>query len=43
MEITLQLLKKNITPDVVVLGVGGGGCACGVSLAMKMALPNIKI
>jgi len=43
MEMAFQFLKKNITPDVVVLGVGGGGCACGVSLAMKMIFPNIRI
>lgn len=43
MEIAIQMAKKNMRPDVIVLGVGGGGCACGVSLAMKMVYDNVKI
>jgi len=42
-EIFAQLNKKNLVPDAIVVGVGGGGCAGGIAIAMKMMLPNVKI
>lgn len=39
----LEILEDIPTPDVVVVGVGGGGLISGVSAAIKLKHPSIKI
>jgi len=35
-EIGMQVVKREIKPDICIIGIGGGGCAGGVSLVLKM-------
>ena len=42
-EIVDDLLALDLSPDVVVVGVSGGGLAAGLSLAIKAAVPDAEI
>lgn len=43
LEIAQQLRARDITPDVAVVPVGGGGLASGTAIALIDAFPNIRI
>src|ERR1700709_1752928 len=42
-EIMEDLTSLGLMPDIVVIGVSGGGLAAGISLAVKARAPNVKI
>lgn len=42
-EIVKQLGRKGVVPDIVIAGIGGGGCTSGISTGLKMMNPNTKI
>ncbi|MUN28641.1 threonine ammonia-lyase [Sulfuracidifex metallicus] len=42
-QATLGLELLSLSPDVVVVPIGGGGLISGISIALKAKLPNVKI
>ena len=42
-EIVEDLGQRGLAPEVVVIGVSGGGLAAGISLAVKARLPQVKV
>ncbi|MBV9557526.1 MAG: threonine/serine dehydratase [Pseudolabrys sp.] len=42
-EIAEDLKAQGLTPDILVIGASGGGLAAGTSLALKAAVPSVKI
>ncbi|MCY0850155.1 threonine ammonia-lyase [Sulfuracidifex metallicus] len=40
---TLGLELLSLSPDVVVVPIGGGGLISGISIALKAKIPNVKI
>jgi len=42
-QATLGLELLSLSPDAVVVPIGGGGLISGISIALKAKLPNVKI
>ena len=42
-SIALEIFKELPTVDIILVPVGGGGLACGVSTLAKLLNPNIKV
>ena len=43
LEIVADLAAEGLTPDVVVVGVSGGGLCSGIALAVKARVPQAQI
>jgi threonine dehydratase len=41
-EIVEDLSRRNLTPEIVVVGASGGGLAAGISLGVKARVPSAK-
>jgi threonine dehydratase len=41
-EIVEDLSRRNLTPEIVVVGASGGGLAAGISLGVKARVPDAK-
>jgi len=42
-SIAMEIVKELPTVDIILVPVGGGGLACGISTLAKMLNPNIKV